>query len=121
MRKTSDILWQDAQHQVLFEILDLIRKPGTDRQVFYKLKDYTENHFYLEECYMEALDYPGIEEHKAAHNGFRREVESLLTDGTEVDDQFMELIGTYLTEWLTRHVFGTDKKLEDFILQSGAK
>lgn len=121
MRKTSDILWQDAQHQVLFEILDLISEPGADRQVFKKLKDYAENHFYLEECYMEALDYPGFAEHKAAHNGFRQEVEGLLTADAMVDDQYMDLIGTYLTEWLTRHVFGTDKKLEGFILQSGTK
>ena len=31
MRKTSDIIWQDAQHQVLFDILDMIREPGAGR------------------------------------------------------------------------------------------
>ena len=34
---------------------------------------------------------------------------------------FMEIIATFLTEWLTRHVFGIDKKLEDYILHSSAK
>jgi hemerythrin len=31
------------------------------------------------------------------------------------DDQFREIIATFLTEWLTRHVFGIDKELETFI------
>ena len=72
MRKTSDIIWQDAQHQVLFEILDLIKEPGSDRQAICKLEDYTEYHFALEEKYMAELDYPGLEDHVRAHDLFRR-------------------------------------------------
>jgi hemerythrin len=34
---------------------------------------------------------------------------------------FREIISTFLTEWLTRHVFGIDKELEDFIMQADAK
>ena len=58
MWKTSDILWQDTQHQVLFEILDLIREPEAEAGIIRRLRDYTENHFALEERYMEELDYP---------------------------------------------------------------
>jgi hemerythrin len=121
MRKTSDLIWQDAQHQVLFEILDLIREPGTDSQVFFKLKEYTENHFALEERYMELLDFPGREAHVAAHNRFRSEIEELLAEEQAPDALFREVVSTYLTEWLTRHVFGVDKELEAFILRSGAR
>ena len=121
MRKTSDIIWQDAQHQVLFDILDLIKGPRADSQVLYKLKDYTETHFALEEEYMVQLDFPGREEHVQAHDRFRAEIEQLVGEGEEPDDVFREIIATFLTEWLTRHVFGIDKELETFILQSSAK
>ena len=121
MRKTSEIIWQDAQHQVLFEILDLIKEPGSDRLVLEKLRDYTENHFALEELYMAQLGYPGREAHVQAHDRFRAEIEKLLTDEQQHDALFMEIIATFLTEWLTRHVFGVDKKLEDYLLLSKAK
>jgi len=120
MRKTSDVIWQDAQHQVLFEILDLIKQPGAGSHVLYKLRDYTETHFALEEHYMAQLDFPGRDVHIQAHDRFREEIE-LVVDGEEPDDIFREIIATFLTEWLTRHVFGIDKELEVFILQSSAK
>ena len=71
MRKTSELIWQDAQHQVLFEILDAIAEPGAGEAVLRRLRDYTETHFTLEERYMELLDYPGIEVHRRAHDRFR--------------------------------------------------
>jgi len=121
MRKTSDVIWQDVQHQVLFEILDLIKQPGADSQVLYRLRDYTETHFALEEHYMVQLDFPGRDVHVQAHDRFREEIEQLVGKGEDPDDMFREIIATFLTEWLTRHVFGIDKELEVFILQSGAK
>ena len=121
MRKTSDVIWQDAQHQVLFQILDLIKQPEADNQVLFKLRDYTETHFSLEEQYMVELDFPGKEAHVRAHDRFREEIEQLLEKGEDPDDMFREIIATFLTEWLTRHVFGIDKELEAFILQSSAK
>jgi hemerythrin len=121
MRKTSAIIWQDAQHQVLFEILDLIKQPTADRQLLCRLEDYTDNHFALEEQYMRELDYPGRIEHMQAHARFRKEISQLLQEGEEPDALFRELIATFLTEWLTLHVFGIDKELEAFILQSSVK
>jgi hemerythrin len=121
MRKTSDIIWQDAQHQVLFEILDLIKEPTADRAVLRKLEAYTENHFSVEEQYMRKLNYPGRAAHVQAHQQFRKEISQLVQVEEEPDAVFRELIATFLTEWLTRHVFGIDKDLEKFILESSAK
>lgn len=119
MRKTSEIIWQDAQHRVLFEILDLVKSSEEGSKVLFRLRDYTENHFSLEERYMEELDYPGLEAHTQAHNSFRSEINQLLEQGVEPDAAFRDLIATFLTEWLKRHVFGIDKELEAFILQHG--
>ena len=121
MRKTSEIIWQDAQHQVLFEILDLIGQPGAGEEVLQRLQQYTETHFALEEQYMELLDYPGLELHRRAHDKFREEINGLLQPGVVMDAQLGELISTYLSEWLKRHVFGIDKELEAFILASSVK
>ncbi len=120
MRKTSDVLWQDTQHQVLFDILDRIRKPEAEAGLIQSLREYTENHFTLEEEYMRQLGYPEIEAHIRAHDRFRQEIDQVL-NGVEHDAQFRDIIGTFLTEWLTRHVFGVDKKLEDFLLSSGVR
>lgn len=121
MRKTSELIWQDTQHQKLFQILDLLKSPGADREVLCRLEAYTEYHFELEEQYMLQLGFPGRDEHIVAHNRFRDEIGGLLQGGEELDLQFRELIATFLTEWLSRHVFGIDKELEAFILRSCVK
>ena len=121
MRKTSELIWQDAQHQVLFQILDSVCEPGAGVGVLLRLKDYTETHFSLEEQYMAQLHFPGREAHVRAHDRFRAEIDLLLEEGGEHDELFMEIISTFLTEWLTRHVFGIDRELEAFILNSSAK
>jgi len=121
MRKTSEIIWQDAQHQVLFEILDLLKEPTADRQVLCRLEDYTDYHFRLEEQYTLELGFPGRQKHIQAHERFRKEITQLVQADEEPDAVFREIIATFLTEWLTRHVFGIDKELEDFIMESPAK
>ena len=121
MRKTSELIWQDAQHQVLFQILETISRPESGSDVLKQLQEYTETHFSLEEQYMELLEFPGREAHLQAHDRFRAEINKLLASDMEHDATFRELISTYLTEWLTRHVFGIDKELEAFILASPAK
>lgn len=119
MLKTSDVIWQDAQHQVLFETLELIKQPGSDRQVIVKLRDYTETHFEMEERYMLAVGFPDRDEHVEAHDRFRHEIGFVL-EAEELDDQFRELSAIFLAQWLRRHVFGSDKVLADYILSSTA-
>ena len=121
MRKTSELIWQDAQHQVLFQILDTIGQPESEADVLQQLQHYTETHFSLEERYMELLDFPGRDAHRQAHDQFRAEINKLMASDMEQDANFRALISTYLTEWLSRHVFGIDKELETFIMASSAK
>ncbi len=121
MRKTSELIWQDAQHQALFEILDSIGQPGCGAEVLQRLQQYTESHFCLEEAYMEQLGFPGLEQHRAAHDQFRAEIDTLLASDFDEDANLRQMISTYLTEWLKRHVFGIDKELEAFILASPAR
>jgi len=120
-KKTSNIVWQDTQHQELFDILELVKAPESGAEILTKLRDYTHSHFMLEERYMVMLEYPEREEHIQAHTRFREEIDQLLSNDQSHDPQFREIIATFLTEWLTRHVLGIDKKLEEFIARSDIK
>ena len=83
MQKTSDIIWQDTQHQVLFDLIDQIKVVPFDPDILVRLKLYAEHHFTLEETYMEKLAYPGRDAHISAHDRFREELEAMLeTDPT---------------------------------------
>ena len=121
MRKTSDLIWQDKQHQVLFEVIDLIAEKQSDGNVLQKLRYYAENHFAIEEEYMDKLQYPGRDAHIRAHDQFRKELETMVEQQEGYDRHFERLLSIFLSEWLQRHVFGIDKKLERFILESSIK
>ena len=121
MRKTSDVLWQDTQHQVLFKLLDQVGQPDTGAAVLFKLRFYAESHFALEEIYMRKFAYPGRREHESAHNKFRAELAQMLQEASDDDPVGRQIISTFLTEWLTRHVFGIDKQLERFMQECGVR
>ncbi len=121
MQKTSEVIWQDAQHQQLFRLIDQIKESRVDNSVFKKLNDYAEYHFMLEEQYMLQLDYPDRDAHKEAHNKFRRELATMLEEHQSYDEDLRKSLSLFLREWLKRHVLGTDKKLERFIMESNSK
>lgn len=121
MQKTSDIIWQDKQHAILFELIDQIRSDSGDLTIFARLADYAENHFVLEEEYMQRLNYPDAEAHIAAHDKFRRELAEMVAFAHEYDAAVNESLSLFLTEWLRRHVLGIDKQFEAFVLKSPLK
>ena len=121
MRKTSDIIWQDSQHQILFELIDRIRDVPFDPEIIVKLRLYAENHFTLEEIYMEKLRYPELEPHREAHNRFRTELEALTEIEADSSKELQDALASFLYKWLKMHVLGIDKKLEEFVMKSDAK
>ena len=121
MIKTSDLIWQDAQHQMLFALIDDIKVEPFDRTVVTRLQLYAENHFCLEEVYMEKLDYPAIAAHIKAHNRFREELSAMVETQHSMNKTLQDSLSLFLSEWLKLHVLGIDKKLEAFILASKSK
>ncbi|MFT6031223.1 MAG: hemerythrin [Oleiphilaceae bacterium] len=75
MKKTSELIWQDTQHQTLFELIEELKSNTARPYIFTKLTNFAENHFTLEEQYMRQHNYPNIDEHIAAHDRFRIELE----------------------------------------------
>jgi len=121
MQKTSDIIWQDTQHQVLFKLIDQIKEVPFDPDILVRLKLYAEHHFSLEETYMEMLEYPGIDSHVEAHDRFREELGAMLETDPSMHLALQVSLSDFLYKWLKLHVLGIDKQLEDFVLKSSAK
>ncbi len=121
MIKTSELIWQDTQHQMLFKLIDQIKQEPFDREILVKLQLYAEHHFILEEAYMAELDYPQAEAHIRLHDRFREELSSMVEMPLDMDRMLQESLSIFLSEWLKLHVFGIDKEFEDFVLKSDAK
>ncbi len=121
MQKTSDLIWQDEQHQVLFELIDQIKKTPFDPDILPRLKLYAEQHFALEEAYMVRLGYPGKDEHIETHDRFREELEAMLGTDTTMGKVLQDSLSDFLHKWLKLHVLGIDKKLEAFVMKSDSK
>jgi len=121
MQKTSDIIWQDTQHQVLFTLIEQIKEVPFDPEILNRLKLYAEHHFILEETYMLELDYPHADAHLEAHNRFREELKAMMEIDPTMHESLQVSLSDFLYKWLKLHVLGIDKKLEDFVLKSSSK
>jgi hemerythrin len=121
MQKTSDILWQDTQHQALFTLIEEIKEVPFDPEILVRLKLYAEHHFILEETYMMALDYPHRDEHIETHDRFREELAAMLDTDPTMHHALQVSLSDFLYKWLKLHVLGIDKKLEEFVLKSNLK
>jgi len=121
MQKTSDIIWQDTQHQVLFDLIERIKVVPFDPDILNQLRLYAEHHFVLEETYMRELKYPQIDSHIEAHNRFREELEAMLETDPTMHESLQISLSDFLYKWLKLHVLGIDKQLEEFVLRSEHK
>ncbi len=119
--KTSDLIWQDTQHQTLFDLIEQIKEVPFNPDVFQQLRLYTEHHFVIEENYMKALNYPGLEEHITAHNRFREEMAAMIDTDPSISPALQNSLSDFLYKWLKLHVLGIDKELEAFIQASDQK
>ena len=121
MQKTSDLIWQDTQHQMLFTLIERIKVVPFDPEILVQLKIYAEHHFVLEEAYMRTLEFPGIEAHIHAHDRFREELEAMMETDPSMHESLQISLSDFLYKWLKLHVLGIDKELEAFILESESK
>lgn len=119
----------DAQHQYLFELMEKAQNLLKDENILYKyddlliilkgLEDYTHKHFDEEIALMKSLDYPRLELHCKAHQGFIDKLTSFEIDAEKISlgtqDQMIYDLMEYLKEWLQIHILDCDKKIARFI------
>lgn len=125
--KTSELIWQDAQHQDLLAIVNTLKhSTDPDPALLDKLADYVAYHFSLEEKYMQLTNYPRAKEHIHAHRAFEDKINGmkrskLIMQAGFKQHSFRKEVTDYLNDWLIKHVMGIDKDLEDHIMKSRFK
>ena len=120
--KTSELIWQDSQHQELFKIIEELEvEDSDDPKLIAKLNTYVEQHFSLEEAYMKELNYPGMEKHVLAHNKFIARFNEIVNERPCFNSEFKKNVGAFLKSWLVNHILKIDKEFEEFVLNSQRK
>ena len=89
------------------------------------LSDYTDFHFREEEALQEKAGYPGLSEHKARHEEFRKSVEELhemLVEEEGPSERFTKAVHDNVINWFYDHIKGFDSSVASFIhLKESAK
>lgn len=112
----------DQEHQELFRIIgeanNLIKNEFiSDKydeivRLLDELFQYTAVHFKDEEEYMESVGYEGLPAQKAAHEAFVQRLGEM--DLSQIDSnqqESLEELMQFLTEWLINHILHSDKKI----------
>lgn len=119
----------DDEHRHLFEIIketnDVINaaylhdKYDEIMRLLSELKDYTKSHFHDEEDLMIQINYPDINSQKHAHSAFVEKLVNInLSELDNIDDnqeEYLNELITFLLEWLSNHILGSDKKIGEYI------
>lgn len=103
IKEADDLVHAEFLHDKYDKIMDILEE----------LRDYTQEHFQDEEEYMKKIGYPELDKQQRAHTDF---VEKLLViDLNQLDDidgnqqEYLERLMDFLTNWLIRHIVGSDK------------
>ncbi len=85
-------------------------------EIFDKLIDHIESHFAREEQVMEAGGYPGLEDHRAAHDGFAEDIRTA-RDRWRGDANLPLALGllVYLRVWFDHHVLLLDMNYRPYV------
>lgn len=116
----------DEEHQELVgyvnRLNDALKLGGAQKAMIDILRGlvrYTDIHFKHEEYYMQLHDYPAFIIHKKEHDELRDQVQDFidrLNTGTAVFS--LELM-SFLKDWLTNHIKGSDMAYKAFFNSKG--
>ncbi len=118
----------DSQHQKLITIINELNDAmlkGKAKEILSPLIDgliaYTQVHFSKEEMLFDKYKYPDTAAHKEEHAAFVKKV-SEFREGFKNGNMSLTInIMDFLSNWLTKHICGTDKKYSDFLNKNGVK
>ncbi len=112
----------DEQHKKLIGLVNDLHSAmgaGKSREimgsVLTSLIDYTVSHFDAEEKLMQKHGYPGFVMHKAEHNALTKQVSDTMAQFKEGKTVVTIELMTFLKDWLTKHIQGTDKRYGPFL------
>ncbi len=112
----------DEQHQQLFRLTDQIFMAARSDEstvllpeLMIFLSNYVDTHLREEEQTMTENNYPGLEDHRAAHDALRKRVGVLLTEFQSGSATITEEVVGFLADWLITHINGEDRKMAHFL------
>ncbi len=112
----------DEQHKALIEAFNRLHdamKQGKGRdevgKVLEFLKDYTVQHFAMEEKLMADAKYPGFAHHKQLHADLVSKVGDLVQKFKAGSATLTLPTMDFLQGWLTEHIQGEDVRLAEFL------
>ena len=118
----------DQQHQKLVQMLNDLYEAmnvGKGKETVGKILDgmiqYTASHFATEERYMQQYQYPEYATHKQVHDSFTQQVLDFQKQFKSGSKTLSMKVGTFLKNWLTTHISGTDKLYGPYLLARGVK
>ena len=116
----------DEQHQHLIAMLNQVadlaergRDDGRLAAILIRLVRYTEVHFALEERLMRLHCYPSAVAHIGQHQALIRKVLDFRNHLRNGGPALISELLLFLTQWLERHILGSDRRLGAFLRESG--
>lgn len=107
----------DEHHHTLFRLVDRLSEAIFEKkekevigEILSSLIDYTKMHFAAEEQLMRQANFPGLLQHKEAHDRLVAQVQELQRRYKEGDRTVIAEISQFLmTDWLVKHILGMDE------------
>lgn len=107
----------DEHHHSLFKLVDRLSEAIIERkeneiigEILNSLIDYTKMHFGSEEHLMRQANFPGLPQHKEAHDRLVAQVQEFQRRFIEGDSTVTAEISQFLmTDWLVKHILGMDE------------
>ena len=116
----------DKQHMRLVALLNNVYeflkegKKEEGLELFKKeLLCYVDHYLSEEEKFMEEIGYPELDQHKKAHDIFRREIYNLIPYVKNGDPKAFRRALSYAWGWLYTHIAKTDKKYGIYAKEMG--
>ena len=118
----------DRQHRELVEWvnkLDEAMRAGKGKDLLGRLLssllEYTRKHFAYEQHLLESHHYPALPTHQAEHINLTEQVVDFQKQFENGTVRLTIPMMSFLSDWLTQHIQGTDKAYSAFLNQHGVK
>jgi len=116
----------DEQHAVLMDALNevrlaLVRGQGREQvsEALNRLIEFTRMHFANEEQLLEKHGFPGVAEHRDAHQKLLGQLQDVALHAQHNGDVHMKSMLLFLRDWFSTHIEGHDQEYGAWLNERG--
>lgn len=118
----------DDQHAILFNSINDLHAAMMKGQARARIGEllctllvYTRSHFSAEEEMLAGANYPGLSEHLVKHRALTKQVEEYIARHQQGDITLSHDVATFLSDWLSTHIQGTDHMYGPWMTERGMR